>query len=62
MEDVWLFNFALEKRGGKKLVESKANELLDLITLWSEENGFQIGGGYRAQDPGEFDGDIFKLK
>ncbi len=62
MEDCWLFSFALEKQNGKKLEESKAYELIELITSWSIENGLQIGGGYRAPKPGEFDGDIFKLK
>jgi len=36
MEDVWLFNFALEKQDGKKLVESKANELLDYFMVRKE--------------------------
>jgi hypothetical protein len=61
-EKVWLFNFALESEDGKPLGRDKANDLMEYIIQWAEENDCQVGGGYRAPKDGEFDGDkIFQL-
>ena len=55
-EEVWLFKLFLESDNGEELHFKNANELMDLIILWAEKNGCQIGGGYRK--PNEKDLEI----
>lgn len=52
-EPVWLFRFGLEGEGGLPVSRALAEELLDLIIKWAEENDCQVGGGYRAPKPEE---------
>ena len=47
LQPVWLFRFALESETGVPISQSVAEELLDLIVRWAEENECQVGGGYR---------------
>ncbi|MCE7997143.1 MAG: hypothetical protein HEP71_34605 [Roseivirga sp.] len=56
-EDAWLFRFAIESENDCKLERKKADQLMDFITEWAENNGCQIGGGYRAPEKDEFDPD-----
>ena len=54
-EEVWLFNFALEGEALGKIERKKAEELMEVIIEWAENNGCQVGGGYRAPRQGEFE-------
>lgn len=50
---VWMFRFGLEGEDGKPIERALAEELLDRIVEWAEENGCQVGGAYRAPSPEE---------
>jgi len=56
LQELWLFNFALESEDGEKLDYAKPYELMDVIISWAESNGCQIGGGFRPPKKGEFEG------
>ncbi len=46
-EVMWFFEFGLEKENGEPLERAYAEDLLKFVITWAEENGCQIGGGYR---------------
>ena len=50
-EEVWLFNFALERIDGKNINQSEADEWFDAVCDLAAERGMQIGGGFRAPKP-----------
>jgi hypothetical protein len=50
----WAFEFGLCANKPHQLVAyAKAEELMNLIVRWAEDNDLGIGGGFRRYDPDE---------
>lgn len=63
-EEVWVFRFCLESELEEvKISPEVAENLLEQISVWAEERGLQIGGGYRKPTAEEMKpGPIFELR
>lgn len=46
----WEFNFALAPNKQEKVAYIKAEELMDVIIEWAENNDCLVGGGFRNAD------------
>lgn len=53
--NVFQFSLFLEREDGRAMGADEPEALLDFIIEWAEQNGYQIGGGYRVPRGGQND-------